>query len=450
MREKKRVVTETKPAKGESMRPATFLKVAEDPSQTPGVGRRVTRPDSLPQVLGKVKFIEDLAFAEMLYARVLRSAHPHARILRVDTSEAEAMPGVMATLTAKEIPVNSFGPHRQDQPILAGEKVRHMGDGVAAVAAVSEQAAADALGKIKVEYEPLPAVFDPLEALKENAPKVHEPGSNVYTRWRIEKGDVQKALAQAHLVVEERYTTQMVEHSYLEPHAAIALWDAGQRLTVWSTLGRIFLVRADLGRVLNMPINKIRVVSTQVGGSFGGKNEITIEPILALLAKKTGKPVKGALTREEEFISTTKRHPFVMDYVSGVDQSGRILARKVRLVADGGAYASWTDTTLGKATILSSGPYKIENFLVESWAVYTNKTMTGAFRGFGAPQVCFAYESHMDSIARRLGKDPLEIRLLNAFEDGSLSTTGQVLQSVAVKETLVAAAERFGWKGGPR
>ena len=248
MREKKRVVTETKPAKEESMRPPTFLKMAEDPSQTPGVGRRVTRPDSLPQVLGKVKFIEDLAFAEMLYARVLRSAHPHARILRVDTSEAEAMPGVMATLTAKEIPVNSFGPHRQDQPILAGEKVRHMGDGVAAVAAVSEQAAADALGKIKVEYEPLPAVFDPLEALKENAPKVHEPGSNVYTRWRIEKGDVQKALAQAHLVVEERYTTQMVEHSYLEPHAAIALWDAGKRLTVWSTLGRIFLVRAELGR----------------------------------------------------------------------------------------------------------------------------------------------------------------------------------------------------------
>jgi len=324
--------------------------------------------------------------------------------------------------------------------------VRHIGEGVAAVAAVSESVAAEALRKIKVTYEPLPAVFDPLEAMQEKAPRIHEPNSNVYCRWRIRKGDVQNALSQAYLVLEERYTTQMIDHAYMEPHVAVAHWDAAGRLTVWSTLGRIFLVRADLGRVLKMPINNIRVISTQAGGCFGGKNEITLEPILALLARKTRKPVKGVLTRQEEFISTTKRHPFVIDYRSGVDKSGRILARQVRLVADGGAYASWTETTLGKATILCSGPYKIENFSADGFAAYTNKIMTGAMRGFGAPQACFAFESHMDSIAHRLGKDPLEIRLLNVFEEGSLSTTGQILKNVVIKETLIAAADRFGWK----
>jgi CO/xanthine dehydrogenase Mo-binding subunit len=396
--------------------------------------------------MGKAKYIEDFSFPGMLYAKVLRSAHPHARILRVDTSKAEAISGVMATLTAAEIPLNLFGPHTQDQPVLAGDKVRHMGDGVAAVAAVTEEVAAEALTKIEVNYEPLPPVFDPLDAMKDTAPKIHEPRSNIYNQWRIERGNVEQVLANADLVLEERYTTQMVDHAYMEPHAAIAYWEPSRRLTVWSTLGRIFLVRADLGRVLKMPINRIRVVSTQVGGCFGGKNEITLEPILALLAQKAGAPVKGVLTREEEFLSTTKRHPFVIDYATAAHRSGRILGRKVRLVADGGAYASWSETALGKATILSSGPYKIENFLAEGFAVYTNKTMTGAFRGFGAPQECFACESHMDNIAQRLGKDPLEIRLLNAFDEGSITGTGQVLQSVAIKETLTVAAERFGWK----
>ena len=446
MKENKVPLVKTKPVKVKEAQPIEFPEAFEDPNQTPAVNRRIPRLDSLPQVLGELKYIEDLSFPGMIYAKVLRSAYPHARILRVDTSEAERMPGVLATLTAKEIPVNSFGPQYQDQPVLAGDKVRHMGDGVAAVAAISEQAAAEALEKINVEYMPLPAVFDPLEALEENAPKVHEPRSNIYNQWRIKKGDVEKALTEAYLVVKERYATQMVEHTYMEPHASIALWDTTHRLTVWSTLGRIFLVRSDLARILNMPLNKIRVVSTQVGGCFGGKNEPTLEPILALLAKKTKRPVKGVYTRKEEFISSTKRHPFVMDYTSGVTQSGRIIARKVRLVAEGGAYASWTETTLGKAAILCAGPYKIDHLLVEGVAVYTNKTMTGAFRGFGAPQVCFGYESHMDSIAHRLDMDPLEIRMINAFEEGSISTTGQVLQSMVIKDTLTAAAERFGWK----
>ena len=195
-----------------------------------------------------------------------------------------------------------------------------------------------------------------------------------------------------------------------------------------------------------MPINRIRVVATVVGGNFGGKNEITTEPILALLSRKTGRPVKGIYTREDEFMSSTTRHPFIMDYKTGVSEEGKITSRKVRLVCDGGAYCSWSETTLGKACILSAGPYNIENLYVEAYAVYTNKTMTGAMRGFGAPQVCFAYESHMDDIARDLDIDPLQIRRINAFLEGSASPTGQVLQSVVVKDSLDVAADRFGWE----
>lgn len=421
----------------------------QDTHDFSAVGKSVHRYDSLPQVLGQLKYIDDLSFPGMLFAKILRSRHPHARIISVDTSEAEALPGVAATLTAKEIPVNSFGPTLQDQPVLAGQKVRHMGDGVAAVAAVSEQVALEALSKIKVEYEPLPAVYDPLKAMKEDAPRVHDPNSNICVRHNLNKGNVEKALAQAHLVVEERYSTQMVEHAHIEPHAAIALWDALNRLTVWASVGRISLARTDLARTLSLPINKIRVVSTQVGGNFGGKNEITMEPVIALLAKKTRKPVKGVYTRRDEFVSSTTRHPFVMDYMTGVTESGRILARKLRIVADAGAYCSMSDTTLAKATIMSAGPYKIDNLAAEACAVYTNKTVTGAMRGFGVPQICFAHESHMDSIAHRLGVDPWEIRMRNALDEGSTSPTGQVLRSVTVKKTLVEAAERFGWKEWP-
>jgi CO/xanthine dehydrogenase Mo-binding subunit len=202
-----------------------------------------------------------------------------------------------------------------------------------------------------------------------------------------------------------------------------------------------------MARTLNMPMSRIRIIGTVVGGNFGGKNEITQEPVLALLSKKTGRPVKGLYTRSEEFTSTTTRHPIIMDYKTGVTRDGKILARKIRLILDGGAYCSWSETTLGKACILSPGPYNIDNVVAEAFVVYTNKTMTGAMRGFGAPQVCFAYESQMDDIARALNIDPLEIRLRNAFHEGSISPTGQMLHSVVVKESLEMAADRFGWRG---
>jgi CO/xanthine dehydrogenase Mo-binding subunit len=413
---------------------------------TPAVGQRATRLDGRLHGLGQTQYIDDLSFPDMLFCKIKRAGIASARIVNIDTSQAEAMPGVMAVITGKDIPVNSFGPSIKDQPVLASVQVFHAGDGVAAVAAVTEQIALEALDRIKVEYETLPAVFDPFEAMTDSAPLVHPPASNIYATKLIKKGDVESGFRDAYRIFENTYSTQMVEHVPIEPHCSIASWDANGRLTIYSTLGRITLGRADMARTLQMPINRIRMVATIVGGNFGGKNEITQEPVLAVLSRKTGRPVKGTFTRTEEFIATTTRHPITMHYRTGVSKEGKLLARKVRLVLDGGAYCSWSETTLGKACILSPGPYNIDNVHAEAFVVYTNKTMTGAMRGFGAPQVCFAYESQMDEIAEALNIDPLEIRLRNAFTEGSSSPTGQVLHSVVVRDSLIQAAQRFGWK----
>tara|TARA_B100000530_G_C15916577_1_gene471469 strand:- start:66 stop:1469 length:1404 start_codon:yes stop_codon:yes gene_type:complete len=413
--------------------------------RTPAVGQRASRPDGRLHGLGQTQYIDDITFPHMLHAKILHSDHAHARIVSIDTSEAEKMPGVLATLTGAEVPENSFGPTFQDQPILAYPIVRHRGDGVAAVAAVTEQLAMEALEKIKVEYEPLTPVFDPLEAIEDDSPKIHGE-SNIYTSKIIKKGDVEKALKDSPHVFHRQYRTQMVEHVPLEPQATIASWDGNGRVTIWSSLGRITLGREDISRTLAIPQSRIRLIGTIVGGNFGGKNEIRNEPIVALLSKKSRRPVKCVFTRDEEFTSSTIRHPFIMDYTTGVNDEGLILARKIRLVLDGGAYCSWTGTTIGKGSILAPGPYNIENVFVEAYAVYTNKTTTGAMRGFGAPQVCFAYESQMDEIAHKLGIDPLEIRLKNGFSENSLSPTSQTLQSVALKESLNQASDRFGWK----
>lgn len=420
--------------------------VPQPGQQTHAVGQRALRPDSRFHGLGLTKYIDDLVLPGMLFAKIKRAGIAAGRIKRIDTSAAERMPGVMAVLTGREIPINSFGPTFQDQPVLADEFVRHAGDGVAAVAATSEQIAAAAAERIVVEYEPLPAVLDPLEALGEDAPKVHAGKSNIYNSLVIRRGDVEVGFAQSDHVFEGRFTTQMVEHVAMEPHAAIAEWDANGRVTIWATIGRITLARGDLARTLKLPMNRIRLIGTIVGGNFGGKNEISQEPVLALLSKKTGRPVKGVFTRTDEFVSSTVRHPFVMDYKTGVTKDGRILARSARLILDGGAYCSWSETTLGKSCILAPGPYRIENVRSEAIVVYTNKTVCGAMRGFGAPQVCFAYESQMDDIAAALGIDPLTIRLRNAFDEGAISPTGQVLHSVVVKQSLLRAAERFGWE----
>jgi CO/xanthine dehydrogenase Mo-binding subunit len=256
--------------------------------QTPAVGQRTTRPDARTHGLGQTKYIDDFYVAGMLYAKIKRAGVASARILKVDTSEAEAMPGVVAVITGKDIPVNSFGPSLKDQPVLADERVFHAGDGVAAVAAVSEQIAADAIEKIKIEYEELTPVLDPLESLQLETPGVHAPSANIYGHKLIKKGDIEKGFAESYRVFEASFRTQMVEHVPLEPHASLAQWDANGRLTIHSTLGRITLGRADIARTLGIPMSRIRIIATVVGGNFGGKNEITTEPVVAIPGEEDG------------------------------------------------------------------------------------------------------------------------------------------------------------------
>jgi CO/xanthine dehydrogenase Mo-binding subunit len=411
------------------------------------IGQRIPRHDAVLQVTGRAEYGVDLTRPGMLWARVLRSPHSHARILRLDTLRAENLPGVAAVITAKDVPNNRFGFTHLDQPLLAEDRVRYREEPVAAVAAESLEVAEEALSLIQVEYEPLPGVFDPLEALNDDAPRVHEEReSNIASHVKIRYGDIEHGWQESEEVVEETITTQMVEHGHIEPHAAVAEMDPRGVLTVHSSVQRPFLVATDLGKILKMPQNRIRVVVTAVGGGFGGKNEISLEPYICLLALKTKRPVKMVYSREEEFQATTVRHPYIVKFKTGVKRDGRLVARQVEIISDSGAYVSWGESTLSKAAIHAAGPYRIPHVKIDGYLVYTNNKVGGAMRGFGVPQLGFAYECHTDTVAERIGLDPLEFRLKNIIEDGSTLPTGQVLEKVFLKETVREAVKLAGWR----
>ncbi len=345
------------------------------------------------------------------------------------------------------MPNNRFGFTHLDQPLLVEDTVRYRGDPIAAVAATSLEAAEQALDFIQVSYEPLPGVFDPQAAMLPDAPRVHaEAGSNIAAHIKIRCGDIEQGWRECDRVVEETVKTQMVEHCHLEPHAALAEVDSRGVMTVHSSVQRPFLIASDLGKILRMPLNRIRVVATAVGGGFGGKNEISLEPYACLLSLKTGLPVKMVYTREEEFQATTVRHPYIVRFKSGVKQDGALVARQVEIISDTGAYVCWGESTLTKACIHAAGPYAIPHVRIDGYLVYTNNNVGGAMRGFGVPQLGFAYECHTDTVAEQLGMDPLEFRLKNILVDGSSLPTGQVLESVALRETLRAAVGMTGWK----
>ncbi|RME51380.1 MAG: hypothetical protein D6796_01065 [Caldilineae bacterium] len=411
------------------------------------IGKRIPRHDAVLQVTGQAQYGVDITRPGMLVAKALRSPHPHARIRVLDTSAAEQLPGVAAIITAADVPNNRFGFTHVDQPLLAEDKVRYQHEPVAVVAAESREAAEEALRRIRVEYEPLPGVFDPLAAMDKGAPLVHEErGSNLAAHLKIRHGDIEQGWREAEVIVEETITTQMVEHSHLEPHAAVAEMEPRGVLTVYSSVQRPFLIAADLGKILQLPLNRIRVVATAVGGGFGGKNEISLEPYICILALRTGRPVKMVYSREEEFQATTVRHPYRVRFKSGVTAKGRLVARQVEIISDSGAYVSWGASTLSKASIHAAGPYRIPHVKIDGYLVYTNNKVGGAMRGFGVPQLGFAYECHTDTIAERIGMDPLEFRLKNIIEDGSVLPTGQVLGKVALRETIRQAVERAGWR----
>jgi CO/xanthine dehydrogenase Mo-binding subunit len=409
------------------------------------IGKRIPRLDASLQVAGRSIYADDISKPGMLYARTLRSSLPHARIVHLDVSRAVHSPGVVSVLTAKDIPNNRWGFSHLDQPVLCDTIVRYSGDPVAAVAAVSEDAAEEALSLIKVDYKPLPAVFDPVEAMRTESPKVHG-NSNIAAQIKIRFGDMERGWNEADEIIDETFKTQRVQHCHLEPHAAIAEVDEDDRLIVYSSLQRVFRIAQDLSRILEIHQERIIVKSLAVGGGFGSKTEVSVEPIICLFAIKTRRPVKMVFSRREEFLAAPIRHPFIARYRSGVKRDGRIVARQIELISDTGAYVSQGQSVLVKAAINACGPYRIPNVHVDGYLIYTNTNIGSAMRGFGVPQVAFAYESHTDTLARRLGMDPLHFRFINLLEDGAILPTGQLLGRIAAKETLLEASKLAGWK----
>jgi aldehyde oxidoreductase len=430
-------------------RPATAL--AEDEVEDGRfIGANVRRLDAPSKVSGRLRYAGDMVMPGMLHVAVLRSPHPHARIVSLDTSAAEALPGVEAVVTSADVPgVDNFGVFVQDQPIMARGKVRYVGEAVAAVAAEDELTAKRAAALIKVEYDPLPGVFDPEDAMRPGAPVLHDYApDNVTKHIPIRKGDVDKAFAACDLVIEGSYETQQVEHAYLEPEAGLAYVDHDDVVTVISPSQNITHHRHLLARILAKPINKVRMIMSPVGGGFGGKEDMIYQGMLALLAMKSGRPVRLVFTREESIASTAKRHPARIHYRSGFTREGRLVAASLRMVSDGGAYGLSTEGVMRKAAILGAGPYDIPNLVVDTIGVYTNNTPSGAFRSFGALQSQFATETQMDIAAERLGLDPFEIRRINMMRNGATTHTKQKLGSVSIGRVLDALEQSSAWEKG--
>ncbi|MCL4458933.1 MAG: xanthine dehydrogenase family protein molybdopterin-binding subunit [Chloroflexi bacterium] len=421
------------------------------------IGQSVPRLDSPAKAIGKADFTADLRFQGMLQAKILGSKHAHARISHIDTTLAERLPGVQAVITAKDAPAVRYGVYLKDEVLLAREKVCYLEEPVAAVAAVDEDCASEALALIRVEYEPLPAVFDPLEAMQPDAALIHQDSSsykavfpsvrygNVCMYTRIEHGNVEEGLAAADLIVEDTFCTQPVHQCYLEPHAVVALFDASGKLTVWSSTQQVFVSQATLAEVLQIPMTKVRVINTYLGGGFGGKLNPWLEGIAALLARKSARPVKLVFNRLEEFMATQPRAPFIIELKTGVKRDGRIVVRVAKIIGDAGAYADHALGETAQAAVRVQGPYKIPHMRAEGFCVYTNKVNFGCYRGYGVPQAVFAAESQMDIIAERLGLDPLAFRAINLAEDGDLLPSGERLRCVSIKETMQTAAERADW-----
>lgn len=410
------------------------------------VGARLSRIDARDKVTGRLKFMSDLSFPDMLWGAVLRSRCPHALIKKIDASKAKAMDGVVAVLTHEDVPgLNGFGIVVPDQPVLCFGKVRYMGDAVALVAATTKDAAHAALRAIEVEYEPLPVVDDPEEAMLDSSPKVHAEG-NIHGHIKVERGDVDAAFGEAAVVIENTYYTPRQMHAFMETESGVGIIDGDGNITIWCGSQHPFRDQLQIARALGMNPKKIQVVSTPAGGAFGGKDEITVQIYLALLTLRTGRPVKMALSREESAVAGMKRHPMKIRMKTAASADGVLLANEVRIVADTGAYASLGGPVVNLAVEHSCGVYRLPNVRLEGFCVYTNNGLAGAFRGFGANQVIFALESQVDMIAEKLGMDKLEFRRKNALRHGDVAPLGHTMTaSVGALATLDAASRCDLW-----
>jgi CO/xanthine dehydrogenase Mo-binding subunit len=424
------------------------------------VGRPVPRHDARDKVMAATAYAGDWAMPGMLHGVVVRSPHAAARIVRLDTAAAAAMPGVAAVLTARDVPRNALatdvpgqttavGPLRATLHVLADGRVRHQGEPVALVAAETLEQARAAAEAVAVEYEPVPGVFSPAEALAPGAPPVHDAG-NLLAHWRVARGDAAAALARADVVVEGEYTTQMVDAAYLEPESGVAWIDSDGVVTIRLSTQVIEHFR-DVAEVLDLPQNRVRVIGTYVGGGFGGKEDVTVEVYLGLLALRTGRPVKMVWTRQESLLGRAKRHPYRLRYRTGALRSGEVIAQQIDLLGDSGAYAYLSALVLLYSTVTAAGPYRVPDVEVEARVAYTNNPPTSAMRGFGAMQVVFGYESQMDRVARALGLDPVEVRRINALRRGDVLPVGQVVETrVALPELAERAWAALGPPTPPR
>ena len=437
-------------------------KLKEKPTTRPDyriIGKPVARHDAWGKVFADTKYANDYTLPGMLYAKVLRSRYAAAKVLSIDTREAVKLAGVEAVMTAKDVPHNEtvtrFGQtHKVGgfeglYRVLAEKKIRFRGEAIALVAAKSLAVAEKALGLIKVKYEPLEGVFDPVEAMKPDAYRVGEDESNVICSYKVRKGDIAEGFDLADVIVENTYRVPMVDHAYLEPESGVAWLDDDGVITIRAATQVIEHFRG-IADVLGLPHNKVRVIAPMVGGGFGGKEDITVETYLALLVWKTGKPVSLTYTREESIIAHSKRHPYVMKYKTGATKDGKLVAMEAELISDAGGYVFLSPWVLLYSTVKATGPYDITHVRVDSHAVLTNNTFSSANRGFGAPQPCFAYESQLDEIAKQLNLSPLEIRKKNYLHTGDSLATGRVLEhSVETEQTAEKAMEALGSPSPP-
>ncbi|HZD40018.1 MAG TPA: xanthine dehydrogenase family protein molybdopterin-binding subunit, partial [Terriglobales bacterium] len=421
------------------------------------VGKSATRVDALSKVTGEAVYTADVMLPGMLYGVAKRSPYAHARIVRIDTRQAESFPGVKAVITAQDVPDILLGLKLRDLPLLAREQVRFVGEKIAAVAAVDEETAREALDLIEVEYEELPSLTDVNEAMKDGSVLVHEnlhtyaglpkpvKNSNVFLHETHKKGDVAEGFAQADLVFEHIFTTPEVHQGYMETHAAMVDIAADGSITVWSSDKVPFRVRSLMAEIIGVPITRVRVIPSFVGGDFGGKGMIFDEPLCYFLAHKARRPVKMVMSRQEEFLAASPRHASTIRLKAGVKKSGEIVAWEAQAVYDSGAYAGYKPQVGLGGTKKLGGTYRIPHVQIDGYYVYTHSLPCGHCRAPGDPQASFAVESFMDMIAAGLKLDPFQLRWQNALEEGDLSPTGEPWRGINLKEVMDAAVKASGW-----
>ncbi len=407
------------------------------------IGEAIPMLDSVARVSGALEYGVNLRFPGMLIGKIVRSTVPHARIARLDVSEAEGVPGVHAVLTSADISA-MYGVGIADQHVLATDVVRFVGEPIVAIAAEDMDAAEQAALQIQIEYEEMPAVFDALEAVKQGAPILHEKfPNNIFRHGKLRHGDLEKGFAEADQIFEDTFTSPAAQHSSLEPHVTIVQWQ-GNQLTVWTATQAPYTVRGTLAQIFGVAPENVRVIVPPIGGAYGGKGGIRLEPIAAALARKTnGRAVKIVLSRAEEFFTVTK-HAAVLRYKTGVKRDGSITARQVTIHWNGGAYADQSASLVMAGVARAIGPYRIPNVWVDSYGVYTNLPPAGAYRGAMSSQTTWAYESQMDMIARRMGFDPFDFRLKNLLRDGDEFSTGEKMHDVHFVECLERAVKDLG------